>query len=65
MRGWQQLARAAGVDEGTIQRLESDLKGMAKKPAQAVCKVLDIAADPNKTGSVMIVAGLEFTSVTS
>lgn len=51
-RGWsrQQLARAAGVDEGTIQRLENDRKGMAKKPAQAVRKVLGITADPNKTG---------------
>jgi transcriptional regulator with XRE-family HTH domain len=31
------LAKAAGVDEGTIQRLENDRKSMAKKPAQAVC----------------------------
>ena len=51
-RGWsrQQLARAVGVEQGTIQRLENDRKGMAKKPAQAVCNVLGIAADPNKTG---------------
>jgi ribosome-binding protein aMBF1 (putative translation factor) len=51
-RGWSRarLAKAAGVDEGTIQRLENDRKGMAKKSAQAICKVLGIAADPNKTG---------------
>ena len=51
-RGWSRrhLARVAGVDEGTIQRLEKDLKGTAKKPGQAVCKVLGIVAETNKTG---------------
>jgi DNA-binding XRE family transcriptional regulator len=49
--GWSRarLAKAAGVDEGTIQRLENDRKDMAKKLAQAVCNVLGIAADPNIT----------------
>jgi len=51
-RGWsrRQLARVAGVDEGTIHRLEKDRKGMAKKPAQAVCKALGFTTESNKTG---------------
>ena len=51
-RGWSRrhLAGVAGVDEGTIQRLETDRKGSVKKPAEAVCKVLGITTEPDKTG---------------
>jgi DNA-binding XRE family transcriptional regulator len=53
-QGWSRarLAKAAGVDEGTIQRLENDRKGIAKKPAQAVCKLLGIAADSRYNDSL-------------
>jgi transcriptional regulator with XRE-family HTH domain len=45
-RGWsrKRLAREAGVDEGTVTRLEADRPGTARKPAAAICKALGVSA---------------------
>jgi len=36
------LADSVGVDEGTVKRMEEDVKGMARRAIRAICHELDV-----------------------
>lgn len=36
------LADLVGIDEGTVKRMEEDVKGMAKRAVRAICHELDV-----------------------
>jgi DNA-binding XRE family transcriptional regulator len=54
-RGWsrEHLARAAGIDEATVARLEDDTPRMAKGPMLRIMRALDLSLPNQNLGTLI------------